>query len=268
MPSLKPYRASSDTWVLPSYLPVPGIGLIVVNSYLIESEEPVVVDTGMPVVRQEFLENLWSLIDPDRVRWVFLTHDDADHAGNLMEVMAAATNARLVAPFIGYARLETAYPMRPERMHIINPGEVLDVGDRKLAALRPPLFDSPATTALFDGKSEVLFSADSFGAFIPNLGEDVTDIPEGAYMEGFGVFNRANHPWSAWADKAKIDAVLEDIRRLNPQVIAGCHSPMARGRTESHLRALSNLIGMEPLAGPDHSAFESFIAATKAAEGS
>ena len=39
MPALRPYRASADTWVLPSYLPVPGIGLIVVNSYLIESAD-------------------------------------------------------------------------------------------------------------------------------------------------------------------------------------------------------------------------------------
>ena len=67
MPALRPYRASADTWVLPSYLPVPGIGLILVNSYLIESAEPVIIDTGMAVVRQEFLETLWSLVDPQAV---------------------------------------------------------------------------------------------------------------------------------------------------------------------------------------------------------
>jgi flavorubredoxin len=263
MPALRPYRASADTWVLPSYLPVPGIGLIVVNSYLIESAEPVIIDTGMAVVRHEFLETLWSLVDPQAVRWVFLTHDDADHSGNLTEVLAAATNAKLVTQFIGYARLETAFHMRPERMHLLNPGQSLDVGDRKLAALRPPLFDSPATSAIFDGKSRVLFSADSFGAFIPTLGEDVADIPETAYREGFEVFNRANHPWSAWADKAKIEVVLEEIRRLDPQVIAGCHSPMARGRTDSHLKALHGLIGMEPLLGPEQDAFASVIAGLK-----
>jgi hypothetical protein len=48
----------------------------------------------------------------------------------------------------------------------------------------------------------------------------------------------------AWADKAKIEVVLEEIRHLDPQVIAGCHSPMARGRTDSHLNALHDLIGM------------------------
>jgi flavorubredoxin len=263
MPALKPYRAASDTWVLPSYLPVPGLGLIVVNSYLIESHEPVVVDTGMPVVRQEFLETLWSLIDPKDVRWVFLTHDDADHSGSLVDVLAAATNARLVTQFIGYARLETAYAMRPERVHLLNPGQTLDVGDRTIAVMRPPLFDSPATSALFDSSSRVLFSADSFGAFIPTLGEDITDIPEAAFREGFEIFNRGNHPWSAWADKTKIDKVLDEIRRLDPQVIAGCHSPMIRGRTEEHLLALASLIGMDPLLGPEQEVFESIIASMR-----
>jgi flavorubredoxin len=265
MPALKPYRAAPDTWVLPSYLRVPGLGLIVLNSYLIIGREPVVIDTGMPVVREEFLESLWSLVDPKDVKWLFLTHDDIDHSGNLIEVLSAATNAKLVTQFIGYARLETAYHMRPERVHLMNPGQILDAGDRKIVILRPPLFDSPSTSALFDDKSRVLFSADAFGAFIPHLAEDVSDVPEAEYNQGFEIFNRGNHPWSAWADPAKIEVVLEQIRRLGPQVIAGCHSPMARGRTEAHLTALHRLIGMEPLLGPEQKAFEGIMAAMTAA---
>jgi flavorubredoxin len=261
MPMLKPYRAAPDTWVLPAYLPVPGLGLITVNSYLIESRQPTLVDTGMPVVRQDFQEVLWSLIEPRDLRWVFLTHDDGDHVGSLIEVLGAATNARLVTQFIGYARLETSFHMRPERVFLANPGQQVDLGDRVLGILRPPVFDSPATSALFDSKSGVLFSADSFGAFIPELGEDVEDIPSLAYSEGFAVFNRGNHPFSAWADKAKIDAVLSDIEALQPTVIASCHSPMARGdRISQHLLQLSNLIGMEPLLGPDQTAFEAILA--------
>ena len=249
----------------PSYLPVPGIGLIVVNSYLIESEEPVVIDTGMPIVRQEFLENLWSLIDPKDVKWVFLTHDDADHSGSLIEVLSAATNARLVTQFIGFARLETAFHMRPERMHIMNPGQTLNLGDRQLACLRPPLFDSPATMAVFDGKSRVLFSADSFGAFIPSLGEDVTDIPEAAYAEGFGVFNRANHPCPRGRTRRRSKSCSKrsaaSTLRSSPAVIhrwpAAGLNPTSRPFTISS--AWSRYLG------PEQGAFETAIEAMKAA---
>jgi len=45
------------------------------------------VDTGAPSNRRQWLDDAWNLVEPDDVRWVFLTHDDPDHAGNLRQVM-------------------------------------------------------------------------------------------------------------------------------------------------------------------------------------
>lgn len=265
MPILPPYRAADDPYVIPSYLPVPdvpvpGFGVIVINSFLIQAAEPVLVDTGMPVVREEFLKTLWSLIDPEDLRWVFLTHDDGDHAGNLMQVLEAAPRARIVTQFFGCARLETVYHLTLQRVQILNPGQSLSVGDRQLAALRPPLFDSPATSALYDGKTGILFSADSFGALLPNPAEDVLEIPEPAFAEGFQIFNRGNHPWFALVDQNKFDKVLESIRQLQPQIIASCHAPLARGRTEEHLKAMAAIPTTESFVGPDQAALEAILA--------
>jgi flavorubredoxin len=41
------------------------------------------------------------------------------------------------------------------------------VGDRKLTAVRPPLFDNPTAIGIYDNKSEAFFSVDCFGAIIP-----------------------------------------------------------------------------------------------------
>lgn len=130
MPMLKPYRATADTYVIPSYLPVPGLGKIAINSYLIQAREPILVNAGMPVVRQEFLETLWSLIDTQDLRWVFLTHDDGDHTGGLMEVLEAAPQARMITNFIGLARLNTAYHIPVKRVQLLNPGQHFSAGDR------------------------------------------------------------------------------------------------------------------------------------------
>lgn len=267
MPMLTPYLAAPDTYVIPAYLPVPGLGLILVNSYLIKAREPVLIDTHMPVVREEYLATLRSLIEPSEIRWIFLTHDDVDHAGNLMQVFEAAPMARMITQFIGLARLDTAYHMLVSRVRLLNPGQMFSAGDRELAVLRPPLFDSPATSALYDGKTGVLFSADSFGAFVPIVAEDVSDIPESAFAEGFQLFNRGNHPWSALVNKRKFAQVLDNIRKLQPQVITSCHAPLARGRTESHLKAMAQLAGMEPLLGPDQAAFETILAQMRGSDG-
>ena len=265
MPILEPYIAAKDVYVLPSYLPVPdvpapGFGTIVVNSYLIKAAQPILIDAGMPVVKRDFLDSLWSLIDPEDLGAVLLTHDDGDHTGALLEVLDAAPNAKMYTQFVGLARLETALHLPIDRVGIVNPGQTFTHGGRELAILRPPLFDSPATNAYFDHQSGVLFCADSFGALIPSPAQDVGDIGDSAFADGFNLFNRLNHPWFELVDPAKFEKSLEAIRRLEPEVIASCHAPMARGRTAAHLEAMSKIPSMDPLQLPDQAALDSILA--------
>ena len=266
MPILPPYKAADDVYVLPSYLrvpdlPCPGFGLLVVNSYLIKAREPILIDTGMPIVKEEFLETLWSLIDPKDLNWILLTHDDGDHTGALMEVLAAAPQARIVTQFVGLARLETAHHLPVSRFEIRNPGDTITVAGREIAVVRPPLFDSPATSGYFDLKSGVLFCADSFGAIIPELAENAGDVPESAYKEGFSIFNRLNHPWFELVDQSKFEASIEAIRRLQPKALASCRSPLAQGaQVETHLKAMASLPAQGPLDLPDQAALEGILA--------
>ena len=58
--------------------------------------EPIIVDTGTPANRKQWLNDVFSLVEPEDVRWVFLSHDDVDHTGNLEQVMEACPNATLV----------------------------------------------------------------------------------------------------------------------------------------------------------------------------
>ena len=63
------------------------------NSLVIRAAQPVIVDTGMVTDRALFFEDVFSLVDPDEVRWIFLTHDDDDHSGNLVEALDRCRNA-------------------------------------------------------------------------------------------------------------------------------------------------------------------------------
>ncbi len=91
-----PYQASPDVHELPSDFALPGVGVLPINAYVLLAEEPVLVDTGMVMDRADFLAALSSVIDPAALRWVWLTHDDADHTGSIERVMELAPNARLV----------------------------------------------------------------------------------------------------------------------------------------------------------------------------
>ena len=95
----KPYDALPDTVVLSTFHPVPGIGLLPVNVFLIKSKEPVLMDTGLGEDRGEFMKALESVIDPKDLRWIWLSHDDSDHTGSLRDILDAAPDARLVVNF-------------------------------------------------------------------------------------------------------------------------------------------------------------------------
>ena len=43
----KPHQAAPDTVVLPTFHPVPGLGVLPVNAFVIKAKEPVLVDTGL-----------------------------------------------------------------------------------------------------------------------------------------------------------------------------------------------------------------------------
>ncbi len=81
---LDPYEVAADTYVIPWILEAPPVGLISVNSMVIRGAEPMIVDTGAPANRDAWFANVSNLVDLEDVRWIFLSHDDRDHSGNLV----------------------------------------------------------------------------------------------------------------------------------------------------------------------------------------
>jgi flavorubredoxin len=150
-----PIRVADETFVIPMPFEIPGFGILYINSMVIRGQEPILVETSAPIVRDDYLQAAFSLVDPKDVRWIFLSHDDRDHSGNIMQVLEACPNARLVTNFVGLGRMTEEFDLPPPRMYFVNDGESFGAGDRTLAAIRPPYYDSPATRGLWDATTGV-----------------------------------------------------------------------------------------------------------------
>ena len=218
---------------------------VAVNSLVIKGSEPILVDTGAATGRDGWWEQVERTVDPGDVRWIFLSHDDIDHYGNLVEALERCPNATLVASWHLGQRL-AAYTQLPiERMRWVNDGESFMAGDRELVALRPPAYDSPTTRGLFDRTSGVYWASDCFGTAVPHAVDEVSELDRDVWEDGFSLYQRRLSPWATEIDVMRWRAAIGRVAALGPLVIASAHGPLAR-RTDvaRSLDLLADLPGM------------------------
>jgi flavorubredoxin len=206
------------------------------------------------------METLESVIDPEDLRWLYLTHPDLDHVGSLLQVLDRAPQVRLVTTFLGFGILSLTNQISMDRVYFLNPGETLDIGDRTITALRPPTFDNPATTAFYDNRSGILFSSDCFGALLPEVFEDAGDVPEDVLRQGQVTWTTIDSPWLHKIEKSAFASELNTIRQMAPALVLSSHLPPAKSITERMLGSLAAAPESEPFMGPNQAALEAMMA--------
>jgi flavorubredoxin len=262
---LDPRPVAPTVDALTAYAPVPGLGILPVNAYLIHAQQPVLVDTGMPALGAQFVEHLRTRIDLATLRWIWLTHTDPDHIGALASLLDEAPNAKLITTYLGMGKLNMMWPISPERVYLLNPGQSLDVGDRRLHAIRPPVYDAPETTALFDDSTGAFFSADAFGALMNEPADDARAIPQPALRQGAVFWGAVDAPWLHMVKEEELSRALEAVRALSPSVVLSAHLPPARDMTDTLLANLAAVRTATPFVGPDQQALVAMLSGNAAA---
>ncbi len=224
-----PLKIADDTWLIQQIQEaIIGPLWVYLNSLVIKGPESIIVDTGTPANREQWFKDVFSIVDPGDVRWIFLSHDDVDHAGNLAEVMEACPNATLISTWFLIERHTSAFDFPLERCRWVNDGDSWRAGDRTLSAITPPLFDSPITRGLYDDRTGVYWGVDSWATPLPGPMDDISQLDATAWKDGVEMFNRLNSPWFKLLDQDKFERHVDTVQRLDIEVLAACHSPVIR----------------------------------------
>ena len=267
--TVPPTKIAPDTYVIHSVQEALGQPLFIyLNSMVILGREPMIVDTGTIANREQWLQDAFSLVAPDDVRWIYISHDDVDHTGNLEQAMEACPNARLVCNWAMVERHTNCFDFPLERCQWVMDGESLDIGDRTLVALRPPVYDSPTTRGLFDPTTGVYWSVDTFATPLLDPAMGVGDLEPEFWEFGMSLFALgAVSPWLSLVDPKKYATYVDRVQRLDITTIAGCHTPVIEGslieKAFAHVRQLP---AIDPPPMPGHSVLEEIIAATAVAQ--
>lgn len=259
-----PYTIGGGITVLPEYLPVPGMGVLPANAFLVDGPEPLLVDTGAGGAEPGFRAALGSVIDPSALRWIWLTHTDPDHTANLRWLLDVAPHATLVTTFLAVGKLAMNMEVPMDRLRWVNPGTTVELGGHPLHAVRPPTFDAPETTACFDESTRTLFAADCFGALLQRPTGDAGDIDRDDLAAGMALWSTIDAPWVTHTDRDHFRNELDRVRGLGAERVLSSHLPPAIGMTDRLVDGLAVLPGAPAWVGPDQAALEQVLAATGA----
>ena len=263
--NVHPYRIAKDTWIVPQVEPAaPGL-FASINSMVIAGAEPVLVDTGCAVNRERWLDQVFSIVEPEDIRWVFLSHGDRDHVGNVDAVLASCPNATLITTYWGVMYMIADSVPAIDRMRWVNDGEGFDAGDRTLQAVCPPLWDGANTRGLYDPTTEVYWAADCFGSFITEPVTNADQLDHEFWRESLLHEGRTATAWHALLDTAKFERHVERSARLRPQVVASAHGPVLTGpKVQEAFELVRRMADLEPVSQPGQDTLDAMIAAVAA----
>jgi hypothetical protein len=178
--------------------------------------------------------------------------------------MEACPNAQLVCSWSMIERHANCFEFPLDRCRWVTDGESLELADRTLVAMRPPVYDSPTTRGLFDPTTGVYWAADAFATPLPDPAAGIADLDPEFWSFGVTLFTYgALSPWLSIVDPARYAETVDRVQQLGATTIAGCHTPVLEGALIDQgfdlLRALPT-IDVPPL--PDQSVLDQIVAAT------
>ena len=213
---------------------IPGGAGFSFNQYLISDADPVLFHTGprkmFPLVR----DAVASVLPVDRLRYIALSHVEADECGSLNEWLAVAPRA---LPLCGsVAAMVSIEDLADRRPRALTDGETLSLGTH---AVR--WFDTPHLPHawecgfLAEERTRTLLCGDLFT-------QGGSDLPPLTTSDILGPSETFRHEMDYYSHTKHGRATLERLASTHPTTLACMHGSAWRGDGASLLRALADAL--------------------------
>jgi flavorubredoxin len=194
------------------------------NSYLIKSEKVALIDTVKDLSVQKYLEKLIHLLGPDQqIDYLVINHLEPDHSGAVPILKQIFPGMRIVGNKKTAEFLENLYDVKD--VHIVQDGDELDLGGRKLQFYLTPMVHWPETMMTHEVSDGVLFSGDAFGGFGALEGGIFDDEVDIHYFEDeiLRYFSNIVGKYAPMVQKA-----IKKLAGLKVKIVASTHGPIWR----------------------------------------
>lgn len=217
-----------------------GVGGFTFNQYLVVDEAPLLFHTGLRRIFPLVREAVARVLPLERLRYVALSHFEADECGSLNEWLAVAPGA---APLCGrIAAVTSINDMADRAPRVLRHAEPLSLGRSTVRWLDTPHMPHAWECGmLYEERTRTLFCRDLF----TQDGTDHAALTEGDIL-GPSEAMRARTDYFAHSVNSR--ETLERLAELEPRTLACMHGSAWRGDGGGLLRTLGGLLEREQTA--------------------
>lgn len=177
------------------------------NSYLIKEEKTALIDTVWKPFAKEYVDNLKTEIDLNKIDFVIANHGEIDHSGALPELMRHIPDTPVYCTANGVKSLKGQYHA-DWNFKPVKTGDKISLGSKELIFIEAPMLHWPDSMMCYLTGDNILFSNDAFGQHYASeyMYNDLVDQNE-LWTECMKYYANILTPFSSMVAK-KINEVL------------------------------------------------------------
>jgi anaerobic nitric oxide reductase flavorubredoxin len=196
------------------------------NSYLVQEEKTVLIDTVWLPYGIEFVDNLAKEIDLNKIDFIVANHGEVDHSGGLPELMKRIPKTPIYCTANAVKSLKGQFHQDWD-FRVVKTGDKIDIGNGKeLIFVEMTMLHWPDSMATYMTQDNILFCNDAFGQHYATeaLYNDLVDQAE-MFNEAIKYYANILTPFSAMLAQK-----LEDIIALGLpiEILATSHGVIWR----------------------------------------
>lgn len=196
------------------------------NSYLIQEEKTVLIDTVWAPFAEEFVDNLAKEIDLNKIDYIIANHGEIDHSGGLPALMKRIPDKPIYCTANAVKSLKGQYH-QDWNFQVVKTGDKIDIGNGKeLIFVEMTMLHWPDSMATYMTGDNILFSNDAFGQHLATekLFNDLVNQCD-LFNEAIKYFANILNPFNPILRK-KLDEVI--ALNLPIEIIATSHGVIWR----------------------------------------
>lgn len=195
------------------------------NSYLIDDEKIVIMDTVDKRKTKEWLENLEKTLNGRNPDYLVISHLEPDHSGSIEDILRKYPEIKIIAN-------EKVFSMLPQFINekfddkkvVVKEGDIINTGKHNLQFIMTPMVHWPEVMMTYDVTEKVLFSADAFGKFgTLDTNEKWIDESRRYFLNIVGKYG------------LQVQNVLKKASNLDIKIICPLHGPILKENLEYYI---------------------------------